>query len=134
MNVVSYLAWYEPWQGGRLLFGPLGFMAESGYRFNLLWELALRYSITYLTPWLRSDARSYGEAQIANPENDPTEATLQYGRNGDQTTNQDLALAGSAHIIGNSLKAVAEVAWQMQIWDTGRRNGLRVNLQLQLVF
>ena len=31
-----------------------------------MWELALRYSVTYLTPWLRSDARSYGAFQIAN--------------------------------------------------------------------
>jgi hypothetical protein len=133
INVVSYLAWYKPWEGGKLRFGPLGFMAESGYRFDLLWELALRYSITYITPWLRSDARSYGEAQIAAAE-DMDLATLQYGRNGDQTTNQDLAVAGTAHVIGNSLKVVGELAWQMQIWDTGRRNGLRLNVQLQLVF
>lgn len=132
-NVISYLAWYEPWQGGKIRFGPLGFMAEIGRRFTLMWELAIRYSVIYLTPWLRSDARSYGEAQIATAE-DPSEAEAQYGRNGDQTTNNDLALAGSAHIIGNSLKVTAEVAWQQQLWNTGGRNGLRVNLQLQLLF
>lgn len=132
-NVISYLAWYEPWQGGKPLFGPMGFMAEVGRRFTLMWELAMRYSVTYLTPWLRSDARSYGEAQIAAAE-DPGAAQAQYGRNGDQTTNNDLALAGSARIIGNSLKVTAEVAWQQQLWNTGRRNGLRVNAQLQLLF
>lgn len=133
MNVIGYLAWYKPWEGGKILFGPLGFMAETGYRFNLMWELALRYSMTYLTPWLRSDARSYGQAQIANAA-DPAEAMLQYGRNGDQTTSQDLALAGTSHVIGNSLKVVAETAWQQQLWNTGRANGFRVNLQLQLLF
>lgn len=133
MNVISYVAWYKPWQGGKNLFGPLGFMAETGYRFDLMWELALRYSVTYLTPWLRSDARSYGQFQIMNA-TDPAEALLQYGRNGDQTTSQDLALAGTSHIIGNSLKVVAETAWQQQLWDTGRRNGFRFNLQLQLLF
>ena len=133
MNVVSYLAWFQPWQGGKILFGPMGFMAEVGYRFSLMWELATRYSMTYLTPWLRSDARSYGEFQIMNAA-DPIAATLQYGRNGDQTTDNELALAGTSHIIGNSLKAVAEVAWVAQRWNTGRLNGLRVNLQLQLLF
>jgi hypothetical protein len=133
MNVISYVAWYKPWEGGKNLFGPLGFMAETGYRFDLMWELALRYSVTYLTPWLRSDARSYGQFQIMNA-TDPAEALLQYGRNGDQTTSQDLALAGTSHIIGNSLKVVAETAWQQQLWDTGRRNGFRFNLQPQLLF
>lgn len=133
INVVTYLAWFEPWQGGKLLFGPLGAMGEVGYRFDLLWELALRYSVTYLTPWLRSDARSYGEAQIANAA-DPAEAQLQYGRNGDQTTNQELALAGTSHVIGNSLKIVAEAAWIRQLWNTGRLDGIRLNLQLQLLF
>ncbi len=133
MNVVSYLAWYEPWQGGKILFGPIGFMAETGYRFSLTWELALRYSVTYLTPWLRSDARSYGEFQIANA-TDPAAAIEQYGQNGDQTTNNELALAGTSHIIGNSLKVVAEAAWMAQRWEAGRRNGFRLNLQLQFLF
>ena len=133
INAVTYLAWYRPWEGGKNLFGPLGFMVESGYRFNLMWELALRWSFTYLTPWLRSDARGYGEFQVMNA-TDPAQAMLQYGRNGDQTTNQDLALAGTSHIIGNSLKVIGELAWQQQLWNTGRRNGLRLNFQLQLLF
>jgi hypothetical protein len=132
-NVINYLAWYKPWEGGRILFGPLGFMAESGYRFTLMWELALRFSITYITPWLRSDARSYGADQIANAD-DPDAALLQYGRNGDQTTNQALALAGVARVIGNSLKVIGETAWIRQLWNTGALNGFRLNLQLQLVF
>jgi len=133
MNVVSYLAWYQPWQGGLILFGPIGFMAEVGYRFSLLWELALRYSTTYLTPWLRSDARSYGQAQIANA-SDPASAQAQFGENGNQITNDELALAGTSHIIGNSLKVVAQVAWESQLWAQGRRNGLQVFLQLQFLF
>ena len=133
MNVVSYLAWYKPWEGGKILFGPMGFMAESGYRFSLMWELALRYSVTYLTPWLRSDARSYGEFQIANAI-DPASAMEQYGQNGEQTTNNELALAGTSYIIGNSLKVVAEAAWTAQRWEAGRRNGFRFNLQLQFLF
>ena len=132
-DVIHYLAWYKPWQGGRILFGPLGAMAESGYRFNLIWELAIRFSITYLTPWLRSDARSYGEFQIMNAE-DPAAAIAQYGRNGDQITNQDLAVAGVARIIGNSLKVIGETSWVRQLWNTGDRNGFRLNIQLQLVF
>jgi len=132
-DVINYLAWYEPWEGGRLLFGPLGAMVESGYRFTLLWELAVRFSITYITPWLRSDARDYGEVQIMNAE-DPAAATAQYGRNGDQSTNQELALAGVARVIGNSLKIVGETAWLRQLWNTGPRNGFRFNIQLQLVF
>jgi hypothetical protein len=133
MNVVSYLAWYKPWQGGKILFGPMGFMAEAGYRFSLMWELALRYSIVYLTPWLRSDARNYGAFQIANA-TDPASALEQYGQNGDQTTNNELALAGTSHIIGNSLKVVAEVTWLAQRWEAGRRNGFGFNLQLQFLF
>ncbi|MGB5697252.1 MAG: hypothetical protein WBM46_16460 [Polyangiales bacterium] len=133
INVISYLAWYKPWQGGKILFGPMGFMAEVGYRFSRLWELALRYSITYLTPWLRSDARSYGDFQIANA-TDPAAAIAQYGANGDQITNDQLALAGTAHIIGNSLKTVAELAWESQLWAEGRRNGVRLSLQLQFLF
>ena len=133
MNVVSYLAWYKPWEGGKILFGPMGFMAESGYRFSLMWELALRYSVTYLTPWLRSDARSYGEFQIANA-TDPASAIEQYGQNGEQTTNNELALAGTSYIIGNSLKVVAEAAWTAQRWEAGRRNGFRFNIQLQFLF
>ena len=133
MNVVSYLAWYKPWEGGKILFGPMGFMAESGYRFSLMWELALRYSVTYLTPWLRSDARSYGEFQIANA-TDPAAALEQYGQNGEQTTNNELALAGTSYIIGNSLKVVAEAAWTAQRWEAGRLNGFRFNIQLQFLF
>ena len=133
MNFISYVAWYKPWQGGKILFGPIGFMAEVGYRFSLVWELALRYSITYLTPWLRSDARSYGQFQILN-DIDPDQAVVQYGRNGDQTTNGELVLAGTSHIIGNSLKVVAQAAWLSQLWNTGLRNGIRLNLQLQLLF
>ncbi|MGB8331489.1 MAG: porin, partial [Polyangiales bacterium] len=81
INVISYLAWFPPWQGGKILFGPIGFMGEVGYRFSLLWELAIRYSSTYLTPWLRSDAQSYGQAQIANS-SDPDSAQAQFGQNG----------------------------------------------------
>ena len=133
MNVVSYLAWYKPWQGGKILYGPMGFMAETGYRFSLMWELALRYSMTYLTPWLRSDARSYGVFQIMNA-TDPAAAMQQYGQNGEQTTTNELALAGTSHIIGNSLKVVAEVAWEAQRWEAGRLNGFRFNVQLQFLF
>jgi len=133
MNVVSYLAWYKPWQGGKILYGPMGFMAETGYRFSLTWELALRYSMTYLTPWLRSDARSYGAFQIANA-TDPAAAMQQYGQNGAQTTNNELALAGTSHIIGNSLKVLAEAAWTAQRWEAGRRNAFRFNLQFQFLF
>jgi hypothetical protein len=133
MNVVSYLAWYKPWEGRKILFGPMGFMAETGYRFSLMWELALRYSIVYLTPWLRSDARSYGEFQIANA-TDPASAMEQYGQNGEQTTNNELALAGTSYIIGNSLKVVAEAAWLPQRWEAGRRNAFRFNIQLQFLF
>ena len=133
VNVVSYIAWYEPWQGGRIRFGPIGFMAETGYRFSLMWELALRYSVTYLTSGLRSDARSYGQDQIMNA-TDPAAALEQYGQNGDQITNNELALAGTSYIIGNSLKAVAEAAWVAQGWDAGRRNAFRFNVQLQFLF
>jgi hypothetical protein len=133
MNAISYLAWFQPWEGGKILFGPLGFNLESGYRFTTMWELALRYSFTYLTPWLRSDARSYGQEQIANAQ-DPVQATAQYGRNGDQTTDQDLSLAGSARVIGTSLKVIGELGWVRQRWNTGARNGLQFNAQLQLVF
>ncbi len=133
VNVISYLAWYEPWEGGKMQFGPVGFMAEAGYRFTLIWELAIRYSTTYLTRSLRRDARSYGEFQIDNAD-DPAAATAQYGDNGRQITNDQLALAGTAHVIGNSLKVVTELAWISQLWDVGRQNGLRVNVQLQLLF
>jgi hypothetical protein len=133
IDVINYIAWYKPWEGGKILFGPLGVMAESGYRFTLIWELAIRFSLTYLTPWLRSDARSYGEVQIMDA-TDPAAAMLQYGRNGDQTTNQTLSLAGVARVIGNSLKVVGEVGWARQRWNTGSRNGLLINAQLQLVF
>ena len=133
INVISYLAWYEPWEGGRIQFGPIGAMGEVGYRFSALWELAIRYSIWYLTPSLRDDARSYGEFQISIAE-DPVEAMAQYGRNGDQKTNSELALAGTAHIIGNSLRVVTQAAWLSQLWNTGLRNGLRMNVQLQVLF
>jgi hypothetical protein len=133
MNVVSYLAWYKPWEGGSIVFGPIGFMAEAGYRFSLMWELALRYSVTYLTPSLRSDARSYGQDQIMNA-TDPASAIQQYGQNGEQSTNNELALAGTSHIIGNSLKVVTEVAWMAQHWEAGRRNAFRLNMQLQFLF
>ncbi|MGD8317266.1 MAG: porin [Myxococcales bacterium] len=133
VNVVSYLAWFQPWEGGRMLFGPIGFMAEAGYRFTTIWELATRYSITYLTPKLRSDTRSYGEFQIMNA-TDPDAAMMQYGQNGNQITNAELALAGSAHIIGNSLKVVAEFSWESQLWAQGRRNGVRLGFQIQLLF
>jgi len=133
MNVVSYIAWYKPWQGGKILYGPMGFMAETGYRFSLMWELALRYSMTYLTPWLRSDARDYGAFQIANA-TDPAAAMLQYGQNGEQTTNNELAIAGTSHIIGNSLKVLAEAAWMAQRWEAGRRNAFRFNVQFQFLF
>ena len=133
MNVVSYIAWFKPWQGGKILYGPMGFMAESGYRFSLMWELALRYSMTYLTPWLRSDSRSYGASQIMNA-TDPAAAMEQYGQNGEQTTNNELAIAGTSYIIGNSLKVVSEAAWTAQRWESGRRNGFRFNVQLQFLF
>jgi hypothetical protein len=133
VDVISYLAWFKPWQGGDILYGPMGFMAETGYRFSLIWELALRYSVIYLTPWLRSDARSYGAFQIANAA-DPTAAMQQYGQNGDQTTNNELAVAGTAYIIGNSLKVVAEAAWTAQRWEAGRQNAFRFDLQFQFLF
>jgi hypothetical protein len=133
IDVISYIAWYEPWQGGKMRFGPIGFMGELGYRFSALWELAIRYSTWYLTPSLRNDARSYGEFQISNAE-DPAAAMEQYGRNGDQETENELALAGTAHIIGNSLRVVAQAAWLSQLWNTGLRHGLRMNVQLQLIF
>jgi hypothetical protein len=132
-NVITYLAWYAPWQGGKILFGPLGVMGEVGYRFTLMWELAIRYSITYLTPSLRRDARAYGQFQIANA-TDPAQAMAQYGLNGDQITQGQLSLATTAHIIGNSFKAVFEVSWQNELWTQGLQNGLLINLQLQFLF
>lgn len=132
-NAITYLAWFPPWEGGRIDFGPFGVMGEVGYRFNVMWELAMRYSITYFTPKLRSDARAYGDFQIANAID--MEATIaQYGDNGDQITNAELALATQAHIIGNSLKAVLQVAWANQLWVQGLRNGLRIELQFQFLF
>ena len=65
---------------------------------------------------------------------DPVAAMEQYGRNGDTTTNAELVVAGSAHIIGNSLKVVTQVAWLNQLLNTGLRNGIRLNVQLQLLF
>jgi hypothetical protein len=58
----------------------------------------------------------------------------QYGQNGAQTTNNELALAGTSHIIGNSLKVLAEAAWMAQRWEAGRRNAFRINLQFQFLF
>jgi hypothetical protein len=58
----------------------------------------------------------------------------QYGCNGDQTTNGELVVAGTARIIGNSLRVVAQTAWLTQLWNTGVRKGIRFNLQLQLLF
>jgi len=112
INVISYLAWFPPWEGGTIVFGPIGFMAEVGYRFSPLWELALRYSTTYLTPALRE----------------------QFGQNGNQITNNELALAGTAHVIGNSLKVIGQFAWESQLWVQGLRNGLVINIQLQFLF
>ncbi|MEM9731382.1 MAG: porin [Myxococcota bacterium] len=132
-NVVTYLAWFPPFEGGRIDFGPFGLMGEVGYRFDLLWELAVRYSFTYVTPKLRADARAYGEFQIENAE-DPIAAFLQYGRNGEQKTNGELAIAGTAHIIGNSLKTVLQFTWENQRWVEAARNGLRVEIQLQFLF
>ncbi len=133
INVICYLAWFEPWQGGKILFGPMGFTAEVGYRFAKMWGLALQYSTTYRTPWIRSDARSYGQSQITNA-TDPASAQAQYGQNGNQITTDQLALAGSSYIIGNSLKVVAEAAWESQLWNVGRQNGLRLTLMLQFLF
>jgi len=133
MNVVSYIAWYEPWQTGKILFGPIGFMGEVGYRFSLMWELAVRYSIVYITPSLRSDARSYGDFQILSAM-DQAAAMMQYERNGDRSTDSELVLAGTSHIIGNSLRVVGQAAWLAQLWNTGLRNGIRLNIQLQLLF
>ena len=45
-----------------------------------------------------------------------------------------LAIAGTSHIIGNSLKVVAEAAWVAQRWEAGRRNGFAFGLQLQFLF
>lgn len=132
-NVVTYLAWFPPFEGGRIRFGPFGAMGEVGYRFNIMWELAVRYSVTYVTPKLRADARAYGEFQIDNAE-DPIDALIQYGRNGDQKTDAELALAATAHIIGNSLKTILQTAWENQRWIDSARNGLRVELQLQFLF
>ena len=133
INVISYVAWYPPWRGGKIRFGPLGVMGEIGYRFDVMWELAVRYALVYLTPWLRSDARDYGEFQIENA-SDPIAAILQYGANGAQMTDAELATAVTAHIIGNSLKVVFETAWENQVWESGLRNGLRINLLLQFLF
>ncbi|MEM7436457.1 MAG: hypothetical protein AAF436_14975 [Myxococcota bacterium] len=132
-NVVTYLAWFPPFEGGRIDFGPFGVMGEAGYRFTVMWELAIRYSLTYLTPALRRDTRAYGEFQIANA-TDTEAAIAQYGLNGDQKTNAELALAATAHIIGNSLKTVLQTAWENQRWVQGPRNGLRIELQLQFLF
>lgn len=132
-NAILYLGWYAPWEGKGIVFGPLGAMGEIGYRFSLMWELAARYSITYLTPNLRDDARAYGEFQIANAA-DPAAAMAQYGLNGDQKTEAELAVATTAHIIGNSLKTIFEIAWENELWVQGLRNGMRINLQLQFLF
>jgi hypothetical protein len=45
-----------------------------------------------------------------------------------------MAIAGTSHIIGNSLKVVAEAAWVAQRWEAGRRNGFAFALQLQFLF
>jgi hypothetical protein len=98
-----------------------------------MWELAVRYSIRYITPPLRSDARSYGDFQIRNAM-DQAAAMMQYERNGDRSTDSEIVLAGTSHIIGNSLRVVAQAAWRSQLWNTGVRHGIRLNMQLQLLF
>ncbi len=132
-NIVTYLAWFEPWETGKILFGPIGLMGETGYRFSAVFELAIRYNWVFLTPALRQDARSYADFRIATSTDVPA-AIAQYGLNGQQRTDAELALATTAHIIGNSLKTMFEAAWQNQRWDAGPRNGLRLTIQLTFLF
>ena len=133
INVVGYIAWFEEWTTGNYAFGPWGLMAETGYRFTRLWELAIRYSLTYITNALQNDAAAYAAAQIAAAP-DPAQAAIQYADVGEQISQDQLALVLNAYVIGKSLRTLLEGAWESLRLNEGRRNAFRLTVQVQLVF
>lgn len=133
INLVGYVAWFERTTNGDYAFGPWGLMAETGYRFSTLWELAIRYSLTYLTNALQNDAAAYAQAQIAASP-DPDQAAIQYANVGEEASREELALALNAYVIGTSLRTLLEAAWESLRLDDGRQNAFRLTVQLQFVF
>ena len=133
INVVTYVGLFEKWTNEDFAFGSFGLLTELGYRFTATWELATRYSLTYLSEQLRDDAAAFAEFQIANA-TDPMEAMMQYAGVGELKWQAQLAAAASAHIIGNSLKVTLDLAWNPQKVVQGLQNRVELILQLQFVF
>lgn len=133
VNAVAYLGWFERWANGKLGFGSFGLLAEAGYRITSIFEVATRYSLVYYSNALQDDAAAYAQFQIDDAE-DPVQAAVQYAGVGELIAGQELSLAASAHIIGNSLKTILELDWIPLKVDQGRQDTLAITLLLQLQF
>jgi hypothetical protein len=133
VNAVAYLGWFERWTNGELGFGSFGLLAEAGYRITSIFEVATRYSLVYYSNALQDDAAAYAQFQIDEAE-DPMQAAVQYAGVGELIASQELSLAASAHIIGNSLKTILELDWIPLKVDQGRQDTLAITLLLQLQF
>ncbi len=132
-NAIAYLGWFERWTNENLAYGSFGLLAEMGYRFTHIFELATRYSLVYYSNALQNDAKAYAAEKIANAD-DPDMAASQYAGVGELIANHELSLAAGARIIGNSLKTLVEFDWIPYKLDEGRQNALAVTLQLQFMF
>lgn len=128
LNAVGHVAWF----GGAADVGPWGALGEVGYRFHRRWELTSRYSWVWIGRRLREDARAHAEDAIR--EATEPDVLAQYALVGRVRSRNELATAASMYVVGHSLKAQLEAAWQGDDTELGWKQRIVVRAQLQFQF
>lgn len=136
LHAVSYVSFFQG-DGGASDLRPafLGVLAHAGYRPTRMWELALRYGLLLTSEALRDDAAA--RATILITAADPTEVTAvreQYRGAGTLEQDQELLLAATYYLVGNSLKFQAEAGWLRQVISATPLDGGRLRVQAQVAF
>ncbi len=133
LNFIGYFATFKPEAGG-FKAGMLGALAEFSVRPVAWIDFVGRYALVQHLASLRSEARTYGQAQIAaaDPaELEQVEAT--YGKAGANLREHETALGFNVHIIpGDLFKWQNDVAVLSTEGNGDTRHDLRVRSMLML--
>jgi hypothetical protein len=134
---VFYLGGFDEIRGGsRARLGVLSTLLQAGYLFRGRFEFAARYSLIYVLPSLRHDARRYADDLIdgAETEEDAQELTAHYESVGQVIAEHDVGLGVSIYLVGAAL--ILRVDGSMLIHERLDDDFVegRVRLMLQMAF
>lgn len=134
---IFYLGGFDEVAGDRVaLPGFVGTLVQAGYFFGGRFQVALRYSLLYLLPELRADARSRADARIAAAEDEDEAEALraQYSSVGRLVAEHDLGVAFDVFLVGTALVLKLDGSMLLHARTDEDRVDGRVRAMLQVSF